>query len=1023
MNEKPIALAFVCKPTNRLGAFLYPAILTAIIVLGNLFPSQVFAKINYTFYFPHFLNSGFNVGTPALGKPGNNFHLKPATENRLAEKKLSASIKRARKIPEGDAAGTASVTANAGTDQNLPAGTTQVTLNGSVSGSGGSNAVNLVVIQGESNAAGLAYNSQASTAELAPRTNVKIINNNTLQFETLQLGVNNNILENVVDQSTHGLENGLANAVDAGQLTKPTYLVKAGGSGSWISEWLSNGTSRNPGQYGWSQLVARMDAAVNYLKSKGIPYTITVWQSIGINDYNAGTTNATYQSRMIQFRTDFRNRYGQNIPFLTTHFFSGHPYNPVIDAIAASDPLGICSAIDVSGTTYRDPNVHWDYNGFKVIASRMVALMVPASGTSPVTTNWTKISGPAGGNISSPANLSTNITALQAGTYTFRLTASVSGSPVATDDVIINVAAPAANKPPVANAGADISITLPTNTASLTGTASSDPDGTISSYAWTQVSGPNTSTLASPAGSATGISGLVQGVYVFQLKVTDNGGLNDLDSVSVIVNPAPAPPPPANKPPASNAGADISITLPTSTASLTGTASSDPDGTISSYAWTQVSGPNTSTLASPAGSATGISGLVQGVYVFQLKVTDNGGLNDLDSVSVIVNPAPAPPPPANKPPVASAGTAQSITLPTSSVILDGSGSTDPDGTIKTYSWVTLSGPGSVTILNSNTAKPTASGLQTGIYTFELTVTDNLGATAKAQVTVTVYPKPVVPNQAPVANAGSAITISLPQNSTTLSGASSFDADGTIASFAWTQVSGPSSSVMTGTNTGTATVSGLITGVYTFQLTVTDNNNATDNDQVVVTVNPAPVKVNIPPTADAGPNDTLILPSSTFTLNAGRSTDPDGNIVSYQWKLLSGPNTPVNSSLSMPQVSLSGLIKGEYQYEVTVTDDDGATATSTMKIVVEDGTGTADILSVFPNPAHNIIKSRVTSSVTGTVRVFIYDMSGKLVMEVEAEKTGDVFFQTYNISSLTNGLYTMQVVIGNRKTMVTKFIKN
>ena len=922
MNEKPIALAFVCKPTNRLGAFLYPAILTAIIVLGNLFPSQVFAKINYTFYFPHFLNSGFNVGTPALGKPGNNFHLKPATENRLAEKKLSASIKRARKIPEGDAAGTASVTANAGTDQNLPAGTTQVTLNGSVSGSGGSNAVNLVVIQGESNAAGLAYNSQASTAELAPRTNVKIINNNTLQFETLQLGVNNNILENVVDQSTHGLENGLANAVDAGQLTKPTYLVKAGGSGSWISEWLSNGTSRNPGQYGWSQLVARMDAAVNYLKSKGIPYTITVWQSIGINDYNAGTTNATYQSRMIQFRTDFRNRYGQNIPFLTTHFFSGHPYNPVIDAIAASDPLGICSAIDVSGTTYRDPNVHWDYNGFKVIASRMVALMVPASGTSPVTTNWTKISGPAGGNISSPANLSTNITALQAGTYTFRLTASVSGSPVATDDVIINVAAPAANKPPVANAGADISITLPTNTASLTGTASSDPDGTISSYAWTQVSGPNTSTLASPAGSATGISGLVQGVYVFQLKVTDNGGLNDLDSVSVIVNPAPAPPPPANKPP-----------------------------------------------------------------------------------------------------VASAGTAQSITLPTSSVILDGSGSTDPDGTIKTYSWVTLSGPGSVTILNSNTAKPTASGLQTGIYTFELTVTDNLGATAKAQVTVTVYPKPVVPNQAPVANAGSAITISLPQNSTTLSGASSFDADGTIASFAWTQVSGPSSSVMTGTNTGTATVSGLITGVYTFQLTVTDNNNATDNDQVVVTVNPEPVKVNIPPTADAGPNDTLILPSSTFTLNAGRSTDPDGNIVSYQWKLLSGPNTPVNSSLSMPQVSLSGLIKGEYQYEVTVTDDDGATATSTMKIVVEDGTGTADILSVFPNPAHNIIKSRVTSSVTGTVRVFIYDMSGKLVMEVEAEKTGDVFFQTYNISSLTNGLYTMQVVIGNRKTMVTKFIKN
>src|SRR4029078_9103917 len=104
-----------------------------------------------------------------------------------------------------------------------------------------------------------------------------------------------------------------------------------------------------------------------------------------------------------------------------------------------------------------------------------------------------------------------------------------------------------------------------------------------------------------------------------------------------MVTRPPPPPPPANKPPASNAGADISITLPTSTASLTGTASSDPDGTISSYAWTQVSGPNTSTLASPAGSATGISGLVQGVYVFQLKVTDNGGLNDLAHVSSLVH--------------------------------------------------------------------------------------------------------------------------------------------------------------------------------------------------------------------------------------------------------------------------------------------------------------------------------------------------------------------------------------------------
>jgi hypothetical protein len=71
----------------------------------------------------------------------------------------------------------------------------------------------------------------------------------------------------------------------------------------------------------------------------------------------------------------------------------------------------------------------------------------------------------------------------------------------------------------------------------------------------------------------------------------------------------------------------------------------------------------------------------------------------------------------------------------------------------------------------------------------------------------------------------------------------------------------------------------------------------------------------------------------------------------------------------------------------------------------------------------VIHSRIFSSVTGTVRIFIYDMSGKLVLETSAVKTGETLFTSFAVSQLSGGVYTMQVVIGNRTTLVSKFIKN
>jgi dienelactone hydrolase len=372
------------------------------------------------------------------------------------------------------------------------------------------------------------------------------------------------------------------------------------------------------------------------------------------------------------------------------------------------------------------------------------------------------------------------------------------------------------NQSPTANAGPSQTITLPISAATLMGTGS-DPDGNIAFWEWKQASGPSTATVASPYSANTVVSNLAQGSYVFTLKVTDNQGATATSNVVVNVNAA------ANQAPVVNAGADQSITLPQSSVTLSGTAS-DPDGTISTYQWTQASGPAQASIASAGAASTLVSNLVQGSYVFTLKVTDNQGATATSNVTVNVNAA------ANQAPVVNAGADQTITLPQSSLILIGSGS-DPDGIVATYQWSQVSGPTQSIIGKPGATMTTVSNLQKGTYVLRFTVTDDRGATAWDEVTITVLPPP---NQLPIVSAGVDQTITLPLNSVDLSG-TSFDPDGTISSVSWTQTSGPTKMNFSSASPLTLTVRDLLQGIYTFRLTVVDNDGATAWDDVKVTV--------------------------------------------------------------------------------------------------------------------------------------------------------------------------------------------
>jgi hypothetical protein len=302
-----------------------------------------------------------------------------------------------------------------------------------------------------------------------------------------------------------------------------------------------------------------------------------------------------------------------------------------------------------------------------------------------------------------------------------------------------------ADLPPVVNAGAAQTVTLPTNSVTLSGTAQAGSTTTVSSSSWTQVSGPNTATIGSIANNlvskvtgllsavtgttdtlSTMVSGLVAGTYVFQLTVNDNDGLSSSSTVTVVVNPVAGPP-------TVSAGKGQAITLPASSTTLTGEATGNGGATITTVSWKQDSGPVTATIGSADSLKTTVTGMTEaGSYIFTLYATDNNGLSANGSMTVMVDSAFMP--------TVSAGKGQAITLPTSSVTLAGTAKGNDGATIVEVSWKQDVGPVTATIGSADSVNTTVTGMTAaGSYIFTLYATDNKGNTSNGSMTVTVNP--------------------------------------------------------------------------------------------------------------------------------------------------------------------------------------------------------------------------------------------------------------------------------------------
>ncbi|XP_026915490.2 dyslexia-associated protein KIAA0319-like protein homolog isoform X1 [Acinonyx jubatus] len=226
------------------------------------------------------------------------------------------------------------------------------------------------------------------------------------------------------------------------------------------------------------------------------------------------------------------------------------------------------------------------------------------------------------------------LSAMQEGDYTYQLTVTDTIGQQATAQVTV-IVQPENNKPPQADAGPDKELTLPVDSTTLDGSKSSD-DQKIISYLWEKTQGPDGVQLENANSSVATVTGLQVGTYVFTLTVKDERNLQSQSSVNVIVKEE------MNKPPVAKITGSVVITLPTDTAELDGSKSSD-DKAIVSYLWTRDEG-------SPAAGEVlnhsdhhpilFLSNLVEGTYTFHLHVTDAKGESDTDRTTVEVKPDP-----------------------------------------------------------------------------------------------------------------------------------------------------------------------------------------------------------------------------------------------------------------------------------------------------------------------------------------------------------------------------------------------
>lgn len=511
----------------------------------------------------------------------------------------------------------------------------------------------------------------------------------------------------------------------------------------------------------------------------------------------------------------------------------------------------------------------------------------------PLTFTWTLPTRPATSTavLVGATTATPSFTIDKAGTYVASLTVSDGQLSSAPDTVVVSTT----NSAPVANAGPSqtgyVGATL-----TLDGSGSTDVDGDLLTYSWTLSARPagSTATLTNPTSLHPTVTLDVFGAYVAQLVVNDGRVSSALATVTLST---------LNSAPVADAGPAQSATVGT-VVTLDGSGSHDVDGNTLTYAWALTTRPagSTATLGDPIAVQPTFVVDRFGTYVAQLVVND--GLASSAPATVTINPL-------NSPPVANAGPDQTGYVG-STLVLDGSGSTDVDGNPLTYRWAVLTRPaGSTTTLSETLAvQPTFQLDRAGAYVVQLLVNDGTVDSAPATTTLTTQ------NSKPVADAGPAQS-AVVGSTITLDGSGSSDVDGDLLTYTWALTARPGGSTTTLSDPSAVRPTFALdkAGTYVAQLVVNDGTVTGDPATTTITT------LNSKPIADAGPDQHAAV-GTLVTLDGTGSTDVDGDALSYRWAITTRPAGSTASLASATTARPTLALDRPGTYVIALVTNDG-----------------------------------------------------------------------------------------------------
>ena len=471
---------------------------------------------------------------------------------------------------------------------------------------------------------------------------------------------------------------------------------------------------------------------------------------------------------------------------------------------------------------------------------------------------------------------------------------------------------------PVADAGSDA------NECDLDHLLQASPS--VGTGSWALLSGPGTANFDDASSGTTNVSVSVVGTYVF-LWTEVNGSCVDSDQVTVVFSTQPV----------ANAGldgdeCDLNFTFNASPSVGTGT-------------WTQISGPGTSAFTNPNGPTATVNVTAYGTYIFEWS-ENNNGCTDADQVTVVFTEEPA----------ANAGIDEntcSNSFTFSATPSFGSGT-----------WTQVSGPGTTSFDDATSPNAAATVTAFGTYVYEWSEV-NGGCADSDQVTITYTELPV----ADAGTGGDECDLNFALN-----------ANPTVGTGIWTQVSGPGVPSFSNASSPVSTVSVSLYGTYVFRWTET-NGVCSDQDEITVNFFQQPV-------ANAGTDGDECDLDFTFAAVPSVGTGT--------WSQISGPGSSTFGDTNSPTSTVDVTAYGTYQFQWS-ENNNGCSDSDVVTVVFNEqpvaNAGSDDITCGFVyamNPA--------TSVGAGTWS----QVSGPSVATFD-----NVNVPTTNVTVSTEGVYIFQ----------------